>query len=450
MSRLRLVSNWITGNPLRVLPVAFAVLIAIGTTLLMLPVARARGVRVDFFEALFTATSSVCVTGLTAVDTATAWSGFGQLVILALVQLGGLGIVTLVSVAILLVSDRMGIAHTRAVAAEIGTDTFSSIARLVRNIVVITLSFEAVFALALALRFHYAYGYDAWKAFTHGVFHAISAWNNAGFALYSDSLTGFSSDLFVLGMVMCAVILGSIGYPVLQTLGSKRHHWSRWNLHAKLTVSATAVLLTFGFVGFLTFEWTNPGTLGDMSSADSVTNAFFMSAQQRTSGFNTFDTSVLSEESMVVSIVLMFIGGGSASTAGGIKVTTFALLAFVMWAQVRGDRDVNVFKRRIPESVQRLALTVSLAGVGILTFATLALMVVSGEGLARSAFDTISALSTVGMSTGVAGAQEWVGQLLLTVLMFTGRVGPVTLATALALRSRPKLFRYPTDQPLIG
>ncbi|MDA0371574.1 MAG: TrkH family potassium uptake protein [Actinomycetota bacterium] len=438
------------ANPLRLLPVSFAALIAIGTVLLRLPVSHSRGHEIGFLESLFTATSAVCVTGLTVVDTATAWSGFGQTVILALVQLGGLGIVTLVSVAILLVSDRIGVAHTRALAAEVGTDTYSSISRLIRAIVLTTLVFEAIFALLLAFRFHYAHGYDAWSAFSHGVFHSISAWNNAGFSLNSDSMTSFASDVFVLGAVAVAVVVGGIGFPVLRGIATHRHHWSRWTLHSKLMVAGTGVLLVVGFLGFLAFEWSNPETLGALPSGDRVSGAFFMSVQPRTAGFNAVDTGALSEESIVVSIVMMFIGGGSASTAGGIKVTTFALLAYVMWAEIRGDRDVNVFHRRIPESIQRLALTVSLAGVGILTASTLALMVIGDGGLAASAFEAVSALSTVGLSSGLAGEQDGAGQLLLTALMFAGRLGPVTLATAITLRSRPNLFRYPTDQPLIG
>ncbi len=450
MAFSRIVSRWLGANPLRLLPVAFASLIGLGTLLLSLPVSKAEGQRIGLVEALFTATSAVCVTGLTVVDTATAWTGFGQTVILLLIQLGGLGIVTLVSVAILLVSDRIGITHSRVLAAEVGVDTVSSISSLVRRIVVTTLVFEAVFAVALALRFHYGHGYDAWKAFTHGVFHSISAWNNAGFALHSDSLMGFASDVFVLLAISVAVILGGIGFPVLQTMARHRHHWRRWTLHAKLMVVVTGVLLLVAFVGFLAFEWSNPATLGALSPQDRVSGAFFMSVQPRTAGFNAVDTAGLSEESIVVSIVMMFIGGGSASTAGGIKVTTFALLAFVMWAEIRGDRDVNVFKRRIPESIQRLALTVSLAGVGILTASTLALMVVGDGGLATSAFEAVSALSTVGLSTGLSEDQGAWGRLLLAFLMFAGRLGPVTLATAISLRSRPNLFRYPTDQPLIG
>ena len=446
----RRVSRWLSANPLRLLPIAFATLITVGTVVLWLPVSKADGQNISVIEALFTATSAVCVTGLTVVDTATAWSGFGQTVIAILIQLGGLGIVTLVSVAILLVSDRIGITHTRALAAEVGVDTTSSISALVRRIVITTLVFEVFFATVLALRFHYAHGYNAWTSLTHGFFHSISAWNNAGFALRTDNMMGFASDVFVLVSLSTAVILGGIGFPVLQTFVRHRLHWIRWSLHAKLMVVATGALLLVGFAGFLAFEWSNPATLGALSPQDRVSGAFFLSVQPRTAGFNAVDTAGLSEESIVVSIVMMFIGGGSASTAGGIKVTTFALLAFVMWAEIRGDRDVNVFKRRIPESVQRLALTVSLAGVGILTVSTLALMVIGDGGLATSAFEAVSALSTVGLSTGLSAEQGAVGQLLLTLLMFAGRLGPVTLATAITMRSRPNLYRYPTDQPLIG
>jgi Trk-type K+ transport system membrane component len=215
-------------------------------------------------------------------------------------------------------------------------------------------------------------------------------------------------------------------------------------------VSATAVLLVVGTMAFMVFEWSNPETLGALPESSRPHSAFFHSVQTRTAGFNSVDTAKLNEESIVMSIILMFIGGGSASTAGGIKVTTFALLAFVMWAEVRGDRDVNVFKRRIPEAVQRQALTVSLAGVGILAGSTLLLMAVGDAGLGAAAFEAVSALSTVGLSTGVAATEGTLGETLLVVLMFLGRLGPVTLAAAITLRSRPNLFRFPTDRPLIG
>lgn len=438
------------ANPFRLLPISFGVLIAIGTCLLLLPVSSAPGRDTGFLEALFTATSAVCVTGLTVVDTATHWSDFGRVVVLALIQLGGLGIVTVVSIAILLVSDRIGLSHTRILAADVGTDTFSNIGSLVRNIVVTTLVFEALFAVVLTGRFILSHDYPVGTAVLHGVFHSVSAWNNAGFALYPDSFVGFAQDWFLAIAVSVAVIMGGIGFPVLRSIAVHRLNWRRWSLHSKMMVTTTAALLVLGTVLFLAFEWGNPATLGALPEGSRPHAAFFHSVQTRTAGFNSVDVANLGEESLLVSTVLMFIGGGSASTAGGIKVTTFALLAFVIWAEIRGDRDVNVFNRRISEEVQRQALTVALVGVGVLASATLLMMVLTDVGVARAAFEAVSALSTVGLSTGVTAEGGAGAQYLLTVLMFVGRLGTVTLVASITLRARPNMFRFPTDRPLIG
>jgi potassium uptake TrkH family protein len=450
MNRLSSVRGVLLANPFRLLPLAFGAMVGLGTLLLMVPFATAAGRDTSLLHALFTATSAVCVTGLAVVDTATHWTGFGQGVILVLVQLGGLGIVTVVSVALLLVSDRIGLSHTRILAADVGTDTYSNIGQLVRSIVVTTFAFEAFFAALLAARFSLAYDYDAVSAVAHGVFHSVSAWNNAGFALYTDNFMGFADDWFVSIVLCLAVIIGGIGFPVLRSLAVHRTNWRLWSLHSKLMVSATAVLLVVGTVMFLAFEWSNPDTLGALPATSRPHSAFFHSVQTRTAGFNSVDVAALSEESLVVSTILMFIGAGSASPAGGIKVTTFALLAFVIWAEVRGDRDVNVFRRRISEGVQRQALTVALVGVGVLTASTLLLMVLGDAGLTAAAFEVSSALSTVGLSTGISAGAGAASQILLVVLMFVGRIGPVVLAAAITLRSRPNLYRFPIDRPLIG
>jgi Trk-type K+ transport system membrane component len=223
-----------------------------------------------------------------------------------------------------------------------------------------------------------------------------------------------------------------------------------WPMHTKLMLSATAVLLVLGTALFLAFEWSNPGTLGALPESARLHSAFFHSVQTRTAGFNSVDTAALNEESLLVSTILMFIGGGSASTAGGIKVTTFALLAFVIWAEIRGDRDVNMFGRRISEDSQRQALTVALVGVGVLAAATLALMTLGETGLTAAAFEAVSALSTVGLSTGVTGIEGSATQIILVLLMFVGRLGPVVLVAAIVLRTRPNLFRFPSERPLIG
>ena len=425
-------------------------MIGIGTMFLLLPQATASGRKTTVLDALFTATSAVCVTGLSVVDTATHWTGLGKGIILFLIQIGGLGIVTVVSIGILLVADRIGLSHTRILAADLRTDSYSSVSKLVRNIVLTTLAFEALFAVMLAARFFFAYDYGFQTAAVHGVFHSISAWNNAGFALYTDSFIGFANDWFLSIAICLAVIFGGIGFPVLQSLAKHKLKWRMWPMHTKLMISATAVLLVLGTALFLAFEWSNPRTLGALPETARLHSAFFHSVQTRTAGFNSVDTAALNEESLLISTILMFIGGGSASTAGGIKVTTFALLAFVIWAEIRGDRDVNMFGRRISEDSQRQALTVALVGVGVLAASVLALMTLGETGLTAAAFEAVSALSTVGLSTGVTGAEGSPTRVILIMLMFIGRLGPVVLVAAIVLRTRPNLFRFPSESPLIG
>jgi potassium uptake TrkH family protein len=444
------VRRLLLSNPFRLLPVSFAAIIGVGTMLLSLPQATASGRKTTVLDALFTATSAVCVTGLSVVDTATHWTGLGKGIILFLIQIGGLGIVTVVSIGILLIADRIGLSHTRILAADLRTDSYSSVGKLVRNIVLTTLAFEVFFAAVLSARFFFAYDYGFSTAAVHGVFHSISAWNNAGFALYTDNFIGFASDWYLGIAISLAVIFGGLGFPVLQSLAMHKFKWRMWPMHSKLMISATGVLLVLGTVLFLVFEWSNPRTLGALPETARLHSAFFHSAQTRTAGFNSVDTAALNEESLLVSTILMFIGGGSASTAGGIKVTTFALLAFVIWAEIRGDRDVNMFGRRISEDSQRQALTVALVGVGVLTASTLLLMSLGETGLTAAAFEAVSALSTVGLSTGVTTAEGSPVRIVLIVLMFIGRLGPVVLVAAIVLRTRPKLFRFPSEHPLIG
>lgn len=438
------------SNPFRLLPVSFAAMIGIGTILLLFPQATASGRKTTVLDALFTATSAVCVTGLSVLDTATHWTGFGKAIILFLIQVGGLGIVTVVSIGILLVADRIGLSHTRVLAADLHTDGYGSVSKLVRNIVLTTLAFEVLFAVVLSARYFFAYDYGFSTAVIHGVFHSISAWNNAGFVLYTDSFIGFANDWFFSIAVCLAVILGGIGFPVLRSIAIHKLNWRMWPMHSKLMVSATTALLALGTILFLVFEWSNPRTLGALPETARLHSAFFHSVQTRTAGFNSVDVTALNEESLLVSTILMFIGGGSASTAGGIKVTTFALLAFVIWAEIRGDRDVNMFGRRISEDSQRQALTIALVGVGVLAASTLTLMTLGDTSLTAAAFEAVSALSTVGLSTGVTTEEGSPTRIVLVVLMFVGRLGPVVLAAAIVLRSRPNMFRFPSERPLIG
>jgi Trk-type K+ transport system membrane component len=309
---------------------------------------------------------------------------------------------------------------------------------------------EAAVAVVLLLRFWLTHGEPFGRSLWLAVFHSVSAFNNAGFALFSDSLVGYQSDPVLLVVVALAIIAGGLGFPVWRQVAAAPRRPREWDLHAKVTVLATLALLVSGWALFAWFEWTNPATFGPLSTGDSAVNAFFHSVTTRTAGFHAIDIAGLDEASHLLTTILMFIGGGSGSTAGGIKVTTFALLGWVMWAEVRGERDVDMFNRRVPTDVQRQALTVALMAVGGSVVASMLLLALTPFELADVVFESVSALGTVGLSTGITPALPVPAHLVLTVLMFIGRVGPPTLFAALVLRDRERLYRHPEERIIIG
>ena len=422
----------------------------LGALPLLLPIATAGPERASVMDALFTSTSAVCVTGLILVDTSGHWSAFGEAVILVLIQIGGLGIMTLSSLLALLLARRLGLRHRMVAAAESGKLALGDVRRVLIGVATFSLVVEAVVAVLLIGRFWQSHGEPFGRAVWLGTFHAVSAFNNAGFALFEDSLMGFARDPVMLLIVSAAVVVGGLGYPVWVEIVAAPLRPSRWNLHAKLTVVGTLVLLGGGWALFTWFEWTNPATLGPLSAADSVTNGFFHSVMPRTAGFNSIDMATVREPSRLLTEVLMFIGGGSGSTAGGIKVSTFALLGWVMWAEARGDPDVVAFERRIPGPAQRQALTVALLAVGAVVVATMALLAMNPLPRSDVLFEVISALGTVGLSTGATGLLGVNSQVLVMVLMILGRVGPITLFAALVLREHARLYRHPEERPIIG
>lgn len=401
-------------------------------------------------DALFTAVSAVCVTGLITVDTATFWSGFGQAVILGLIQVGGLGIMVVATLLGLLVSKRLGLRTRLNTAAETKSLGLGDVRRVLVGVVRTSLLFEAGGAVVLALAFGIGHGEGVGRSVWLGVFHSVSAFNNAGFALFSDNMIGFSTDPFVSLPLCVLVVAGGLGFPVLFELRREWRTPRRWSLHTKIVVSAYGVLLAAGATLFWALEWTNPKTLGPMSVAGKAVAGLFQGVQPRTAGFNSVSTGDLNPETLLGTDVLMFIGGGSAGTAGGIKVTTFVVLLFVIWSEVRGDRSVTAFGRRIPREAQRQALTVALLSVAAVVGSTAVLLVLTPFSLDQVLFETVSAFATVGLSTGITADVGAAGQLLLAGLMFLGRLGPVTLASALALRSRPRLYDVPHERPIIG
>jgi trk system potassium uptake protein TrkH len=448
--------GWFSGggavlrHPAQYIVVTFLAASLFGALVLALPVATRSGAGASLATALFTSVSATCVTGLAVVDTPTYWSGFGQAVIVVLIQVGGLGIMTLSSLLMLVLSRRLGIRQRVIAAAQTGAPRLGDVKALLLAVIKMTLAVETAVALVLLLRFWLAHDFSFGRAAVLGLFHAVSAFNNAGFALFSDNLIGYQTDTVMLVVIALAIITGGLGFPVWRSIAASPRRPRRWDLHAKITVLTTIFLLLAGWGLFMWFEWTNPETFGHLSVKDSAVNGFFQSVTTRTAGFNAVDMADLRDTSHLLTTILMFIGGGSGSTAGGIKVTTFALLGWVMWAEVRGERDVDVFHRRVPSDVQRQALTVALMAVGGVVGATMVLLAISPFRLADVVFESVSALGTVGLSTGITPLLDVPAQLVLTALMFVGRVGPPTLFAALVLRERERRFRHPEERIIIG
>lgn len=438
------------AHPARSVTLAFLGLSLLGTSLLLLPASRAEGASPDLLVAAFTTVSAACVTGLITVDTASYWTPFGHVVILVLIQIGGFGVMTLATLLALAVRGKLRLRSTLAAQADSHSQRLGEVRAVVRSTLTILVVVEAVVALLLAARFHWGYGYAPGRALWHGVFHAVSAVNNAGFALYPDSATRFVGDILVIGPICLALVLGGLGFPVLREL-LRRVPRARWSVHTRLTLWGTAVLAVLGTALFWWFESRAGGTLVGLRPWGQFVGALGGGLFPRTAGFNSIDYGMASDETLAVTTVLMFIGGGSAGTAGGVKITTLLILAFVIWSEVRGEPDVVVGRRRVSGSTQRQALSVALLAVGLVVLATIYLMSRT-EGLRPTdlLFEAVSAFATVGLSTGLTAALPADAQLLLMLLMFLGRVGPITVAAALALNTRHRHYRLPEERPIVG
>ncbi len=428
----------------------FGLAVLVGTLLLMLPVAQTGIDWTDPVTALFTATSAVCVTGLVVVDTGTYWSTFGEVVILALIQVGGLGTMTLASLLGLAISRKLGLRARVTAATETKAVGLGDVREVVIGVARTSLVVELAVAVVLALRFWAAYDVSPGRAAYLGVFHSVSAFNNAGFALWPDSLVRFATDPWICLPIAASVIVGGIGFPVILELRKRLRTPRAWSMHTKMTLWATGVLLVLGTLLITANEWRNPATLGQLDTPGRLLAGFFQAVMPRTAGFNSIDFAAVNEGTLLITTVLMFIGGGSAGTAGGIKVTTFVLLLLVIWAEVRGERDVQAFDRRIGERVVRQALTIALLSVGLVTAATVVLVEITRMSTHLVLFEVVSAFGTVGLSTGITADVGTAGHLVLAVLMFVGRLGPITLVSALALRERQRLYHHPEGRPLIG
>jgi potassium uptake TrkH family protein len=434
----------------RSISLGFAGAVIAGAALLMLPWSTAGEQSTSVTTALFTAASAVCVTGLVVVDTGTYWSTLGQVIILLLIQLGGLGLMTVASLVALTLSGRLGV-RTRLVAqTETRASRAGDVRRMVRWIVMFSLSFEVVLAAWLTFQQYATYGRDLGSAAWWGVFHAVSAFNNAGFSTDAASLVPYAGQVGILLPVSVAVIVGGIGFPVLVELAGNWRRPSTWTILTRIVVGGTLVLLAGSTVLVLAAEWDNPNTLGSLPAGQAAMTAFFTAVMPRTAGFNAIDMAGQSPDTVFLTQILMLIGGGSAGTAGGIKVSTLGVLAFMVWAQARGERDVNVARRRVPEESQRQAVMVLGLAAATITTGSLIILQLTELPTESVVFEVISAFSTVGLSLGITADLPSPALWLLALLMFIGRTGPVTLAAAFLTQDRGRTYRLPEERTIVG
>lgn len=435
-------------RPAQVLVVGFAALIVVGTVLLMLPIATADGSIPAFTTALFTATSAVCVTGLVVVSTASYWSLFGQLVILLLIQIGGLGIMTAATLIALLLGRRIGLRERLVIQQAMGGASLAGLVRLTKGVLVATFLIEGLGATLLTIRF--AAQFPLGQALYYGVFHSISAFNNAGFHLFNTSLVPYVADPAVNLLIATLFIVGGLGFIVIADLYRWRTH-RHWHLavHSWLVLRVTGLLLVLGTVLVLLLECNNPGTLGPLPWPQKLLAAFFQSAAPRSCGFHTLMTNQLRPATLLLVMILMFIGASPGSTGGGIKTTTFAAVVMNLASIIRGKRSVVINLRQIPgEIVERAQVILAISLSLVLGAAFLLLTFGQGTFLAVL-FESFSAVGTVGLSMGLTPQLTAAGRFVLIVAMFAGRLGPLTVATALARPSHEGV-RYPQERISVG
>ncbi len=444
----------VTHSPARTIATSFLGAIAGGTLLLTFPGASASGESAPVLTALFTSTSAVCVTGLIVVDTPTYWSTFGQWVILLLIQIGGLGIMSLSASAALVIGRSFG-AGSRGLFEEAYEETAKrDITRLLQFIVGFTFATEIIGALVLGL--HWSRHMPLLSALYHGLFHSVSAFCNAGFSTFSDNLVGWVSDPIVGFAVTLLVILGGIGFTVgMSLLGLLRHPfhpvlwWRRERTHTKVVLSATAVLIVTGTLAYFFFEYES--SLAGLPLGSKLLAAYFQSVTTRTAGFNTVDLGATAPITASIVIVLMFIGGSPGGTAGGIKTTTLAILILSLRSLLRGRRDVEVFGRRIPDETLLKAVSLTLLGGTLLGVGAMGLFLVeANKNYLDLLFESVSAFGTVGLSRGITPTLTPMGQLIIISLMFVGRTGPLTLAFAVGKTGARTFYRYPDGRVLVG
>jgi len=443
-------------RPERVLVLGFFCLILIGTVLLSLPIASVTRRTIGIHEALFTATSAVCVTGLVVLDTGTAFTLFGRIIILVLIQIGGLGLMIFATLVMIALGRRISLRNRVLIRESMNTTGLSGLIRLIKWFTLMAGIIEFIGAVVLSIRFVPKYGLA--KGIENSIFHSVSAFCNAGFDLFGGfrSISQFRNDSLVVMTISVLIILGGLGFFVLLEIYQNRMRFAKFSLHTKLVLVITATLLVLGFLITVSFEWDNPGTLGEMTFSEKLMNGFFQSVTFRTAGFSTVSQAALTDSSKLIGIIFMFIGASPASTGGGVKTTTIGVLVLLTFSIVRAHDSVVVFGKQISANVFKRALTIVLISLFIVIVCACALSL-SERGsdlkMIDLLFESTSAFATVGLSTVNTQMLSRFSQMFLIPVMFFGRVGPLTLAFALANKmehNAKNRLHFPEDKPMIG
>lgn len=438
-------------NQVQFIAAGFFLIVLVGTCLLMLPIASRSGEWTNFRDAMFTATSATCVTGLVVYDTFTHWNLFGQLVILTLIQIGGLGFITIGVGFSILFRRRIGLRERDLLKESVNALEIGGIVKLARMIFFGTLLFEGVGAVLLSIRFVPRFGFA--KGIYYGIFHAISAFCNAGFDLmgceeaYSSFSGYYAGDWLVNLTLMALIVIGGLGFVVWADVSFKKFKWKAFSLHTKLVLSVTVILIVMG--AFLLFLFEQGNTLEGMSTGEQVLASLFGSVTARTAGFNTVDTGALKQESKLLTIILMFIGGSPGSTAGGVKTTTIAVILFYVYSNIRGN-GCNVYHRRIGDEIIKKASMVFCLNLFMGIISTLLILATSNLAMDDILFEAYSAISTVGMTTGITRELNTVGRIVIMLLMFCGRIGSMTFALSFIQKPESSHITLPVEKITIG
>lgn len=450
---MKSIAKKIELTPPQILVIGFAAIILLGATLLSLPISSASGQPTLFIDALFTATSATCVTGLVVVDTGSHYSMFGQIVIISLIQVGGLGFMTMATLFAFVLRKRISLKERLILQEAMNQGSMEGIVRLIRRVIVYSLTIEFVAAVIFSIRWSFDLGIA--KGIYFGIFHAISFFNNAGFDLFGSvvapftSLTTYADDWIVNIVSMSLIILGGIGFVVMSDVVDYKKH-KRLSLHSKVVLSATGFLIMIGAIVIFIFEFTNQKTLGSLNWSGKILASLFQSVSPRTAGANSVDIGAMRQASQFFIIILMFIGASPGSTGGGIKTTTFTTLIGAMIAMIRGKEDIVLFHYRLGKDRILKAITLTMIALFLVIFVTMLLTTTESQSFLKLLFEVTSAFGTVGLTMGVTPELSFFGKIMISLTMFAGRLGPLTLAYALGPKAEKELYRYPEGKITIG